>query len=243
MPGEETYELYIDAFTPQSIPMARLAEYMASFAGLLGNYDHVHFGTLNAGSLSVAAHVDEIARPKVDRRIDELRLAGPVPNSAKRAYRDLDDKLADDNAIGRLVRGKATLIEFPGRTRYVETKLGPIVQSGTLDGEVIQIGGRDETINIHIKAGDQVHICVTSKTLARRLAPHIFGPEIRVRGTSTWARMESGNWILKKFEISDFETLDETPLSKLFEGLRTRLTPPEGGRMNPVELMRQLREE
>lgn len=107
----------------------------------------------------------------------------------------------------------------------------------------MRLGGRDATINIHIQAGFQIHICVTSKTLARRLAPHIFGPSIRVRGIGTWARLESGDWILKKFEISDFETLDETPLSKLFEGLRTRLTPPEGGRMNPVELLRQLRQE
>jgi hypothetical protein len=49
--------------------------------------------------------------------------------------------------------------------------------------------------------------------------------------------------VLKKFEIVDFETLDEAPLSKLFDGLRARLAPPEGGRMNPVDLMRQLREE
>jgi hypothetical protein len=40
--------------------------------------------------------------------------------------------------------------------------------------------------------------------------------------------MESGAWILKKFEIADFEALDETPLSKIFDGLRARLVPPEG---------------
>jgi hypothetical protein len=135
------------------------------------------------------------------------------------------------------------LIEFPGRTRPVEEKLGPVVQAGTLDGEVIQVGERDETIKVHLRAGDQIHICVTSKPVARRLAQHIFGRPIRVRGNGTWARMESGAWILKRFEIVDFNKLDEAPLSELFEGLRTRLTPPEGGRMNPVDLMRQLREE
>jgi hypothetical protein len=55
--------------------------------------------------------------------------------------------------------------------------------------------------------------------------------------------MESGTWVLKKFEIVGFEPLNETPLSRLFDGLRARLVPPEGGRMNPVDLMRQLREE
>src|SRR5664280_1922907 len=237
MPGEEVYELYIDAFTPETIPMARLADYMASFAELLGYGEHVHFGKPKPGSLRVAARVDEIARRKVDKRVDEVRYGGG-PQPAQKALRDLDDKLAEDNAVGRIVRGKAKLIEFPGRTRHVEEQLG------TLDGEVIQIGGRDETINIHLKAGGQyLPPCVTSKAIARRLALHLFGAPIRVRGTGTWARMESGTWVLKKFEIVDFETLDETPLSKLFDGLRARLAPPEGGRMNPIDLMRQLREE
>jgi hypothetical protein len=58
-----------------------------------------------------------------------------------------------------------------------------------------------------------------------------------------WSRAESGEWKLHRFDIETFEVLDETPLSKLFDGLRARLAPPETGRMNPVDLMRQLREE
>ncbi len=135
------------------------------------------------------------------------------------------------------------MIEFPGKTRHVEAKLGPIEQAGTIDGEVIQIGGRDETINVHLKAGDQIFICVTSKPIARILAPHIFGSTIRVRGSGTWARLQSGAWLLKRFEIAAFEPLDQTPLSKVFGGLRARLIPPEVGRINPVDLMRQLRQE
>ena len=242
MPGEETYELYIDAFTPETISMARLAEYMASFAELLGYREQVHFEKLRQGSLGIAAKAESVAQRKVDRRIDEVRY-GQGPQAARKAFEDIDDKLAEDNAVGRIIRGKAKLIEFPGRTRPVESVLGPIQHAGTLDGEVIQIGGRDETINIHLKAGDQFPVCITSKSIARRLAPHIFGPPVRVRGTGTWARSESGAWILKRFEIEDFSPLDETPLSKLFEGLRARLVPPEGGRINPVDLMRQLREE
>src|ERR1039458_6515123 len=169
MPGEEVYEFYIDSFTRETIPMARLADYMASFAELLGHREHVHFGELKPGSLSVAARVDEIAWRKVDKRVDEVRYGGG-PQPAQKALRDLDDKLAEDNAVGRIVRGKTKLIEFAGRTRHVEEKLGPVEQAGALDGEVIQIGGRDETINVHLKAGDQIHTCVTSKAIARRLA-------------------------------------------------------------------------
>ena len=242
MSGDDTYELYIDAFTPASIPMSRLAEYMADFAVLLGHEEHVHFDKLKPGSLALAARADHIAQNKVQRRLDEARY-GTGPKAAMDAVRSIDDKLAADNAIGSILHGKAKIIEFPGRTRPVKSSVGPIIQPGTLDGEVIQVGGRDETINIHIKTGEDIRRCITTKAIARRLAQHIFGTPVRVRGKGTWSRADSGEWELHRFDIEDFEPLEETPLSKVFEGLRARLTPPEGGRLNPIDLVRQLREE
>lgn len=242
MPGDEIYELQIDAFTPESIPMSRLAEYMADFAALLGHKEHVHFTRLKPGSLSMVSRVDPVAQNKVFRRLEEVRF-GAAARVAMEASRNIDDKLVADNAVGRIVRGKAKVIEFPGRARLVEATVGPVVQADTIDGEVIQIGGRDETINVHLKAGDEIHFCVTSKAVARRLAQHIFGAPVRVRGKATWSRKEPGDWKLHRFEIENFDLLDETPLSKVFERLRARLVPPEGGRTNPVVLAGQLREE
>ncbi|MBM3748341.1 MAG: hypothetical protein FJW34_21365 [Acidobacteria bacterium] len=242
MSGDDTYELYIDAFTPASIPMARLAEYMRDFAALLGNEAHVHFEKLRAGSTVVISRVDTVAQNKVRRRLEEVRY-GTAPKAAMDAFGDIDDKLSADNALGRILHRGARIIEFPGASRPVEPCAGPILQPGTLDGEVIQVGGRDETINVHIRSGDEIQRCITTKAVARRLAHHIFGPPVRVRGTGTWSRAESGAWKLHRFDIESFETLDETPLSRLFDGLRARLGPPEGGRMNPAELVRHLREE
>ncbi len=242
MNAGDSYELYIDAFTPASIPMARLAEYMADFAVVLGNEEHVHFDKLRAGSLAIVSRVDPVAQNKVQRRLDEVRY-GTGPKSAMKALGAIDEKLAADNAVGGIRRGGAKVIEFPGRNRPLESRVGPIVQAGTLDGEIIQVGGRDETINIHLRTGQEVFPCVTTKAVARQLAQHIFGPPVRVRGTGTWSRAESGGWKLHRFHIESFEILDETPLSKMFEGLRARLIPPEGGRFNPIQLVRQLRQE
>lgn len=230
MAGDEaTYELYIDAFRPDTIPMRRLAEYMASFADLLGNSEKVRFDKLKTGSLALTARVNAVAVRKVDNRLDEVRY-GVAPNAAQKAFRDIDDLLAEDHAIGQIRRGKARLIEFPGRTRPVEERIGPVQQDSTIDGEVIQIGGRDETINVHIKTRDQVVTCTTNKEIARRLAAHLFGGMVRIHGQGTWARLNSGGWELKKFTVSGFAPLDETPLSRVFQGLRTRLVPLAGGR-------------
>ncbi|MEX2264761.1 MAG: hypothetical protein WD696_22595 [Bryobacteraceae bacterium] len=242
MPGDEVYELYIDALTPAAISMARLAEYMADFAELLGHQEHVHFEAVKPGSLALASRVEPIAQNKVRRRMDEVRY-GNGPKAAMKAYRSLDNRLAEDNAIGRIVHRSAKVIEFPGRTRVVERSLGPIEQPGTLDGEVIQIGGRDETINVHLKIGDDVVHCITTKAVARRLAHHLFGPAVRLVGVGVWSRSESGTWTVRRFTINDFDSLDQMPLPKLFEGLRAKLVPGPHGRQNPAAFLRELREE
>jgi hypothetical protein len=56
-----------------------------------------------------------------------------------------------------------------------------------------------------------------------------------------WSRAESGEWKLHRCDIESCEVLDETPLTKLFDGLRARLAPPETGSLKPVDLVRQLR--
>jgi hypothetical protein len=243
MPGDDVYELYIDAFTPATISMSRLAEYMRDFAEMLGYHEHVHFEKLKAGSLSLATRVDPVAQNKVSRRVDEIRYGGG-PKPALKAKQSLDDRLAEDNAIGRVVHGGVKLIEFAGRTRLVEKSTGPVEQADTLVGEIIQIGGRDETINIHLKMGDDVFShCIASKAIARRLAHHLFGPPIRLHGTGVWSRSESGAWRLHRFNVEDFETVDATPLPNLFQSLRAKLGPGPEGRVNPIVFMQQLREE
>ena len=147
----------MERFTSSTSILSRLRPYRwrglptiwRTLPNYLGIFEYVHFGKLKAGSLSVAARVDEIAQRKVEKRVEELRY-GVGPQPARKALREIDDKLADDNAVGHIVRGNAKLIEFPGGTR-------PVEQTGTLDGEVIQVGGRDGTINIHLKAGERQH--------------------------------------------------------------------------------------
>lgn len=241
MPGDDVYELHIDAFTPKTISMARLAEYMADFAELLGHHQQVHFEKLREGSLVLASRVESVALNKVRRRIEEVRY-GNAPKPARRAYQSIDNRLADDNAVGKIVRGSSEVIPFPGRTRVAERSLGPVEQTGTLDGEVIQIGGRDETINVHLRTAEDIVTCITTKAIARRLAQHLFGPPVRLTGVGMWSRSESGKWALRKFTVHDFETLDQTSLPRLFESLRAKLGPGSSERPNPAAFLRELRE-
>ena len=50
MNDQHEYRFVIDALSPDSLPMARLAEYMGELARLLGRPDQVHFERLEGGS-------------------------------------------------------------------------------------------------------------------------------------------------------------------------------------------------
>ena len=62
------YRFVIDAYTPDNLPMSRLAEYMADLAHLLGEAENVHFDHLETGSTVLVQHIEHEAVPKVKAR-------------------------------------------------------------------------------------------------------------------------------------------------------------------------------
>jgi len=129
--------------------------------------------------------------------------------------------LAEDNGVGRLYQSDgAEILYFPGCERAEPLTFGISNQLGTLDGLLIKIGGKDETVPVHLQEGDTVYICSATRDMARRLAPHLFATRLRVHGNGRWERDEEGNWNLKQFNITEFEMLDDAPLREVVAHLR-----------------------
>jgi hypothetical protein len=57
-----------DSFTPDTLPMERLGEYVAALAKLLGERTNVHFLGVEAGSAVLVATIDPPAQPTVRER-------------------------------------------------------------------------------------------------------------------------------------------------------------------------------
>jgi hypothetical protein len=200
--------------------MGRLAEYMAEFAKLLGERDRVHFSRLDPGSAVLVSIVDQPAIPKVAERVQQLR-EGSAPKEILQAFRTLDGLLAKDNAIGVLIPPDGSnVIEFPGRTRPKPIRYGPFREQGMLDGVLIRIGGRDDTIPVWLKAEEIEYYCQAREDVARRLAPHYLAGTLRVHGSGKWIREENGTWTLQQFDIEDFELLDDSSLVDVVGKLR-----------------------
>lgn len=217
----ETYDFRIDAWKPETLPMARLAEYLARLAVLFGSKEHVHFHKIRRGSAIPEIVVDDTAVPKVKERL--MLVSKPdAPEDIARANQEINRMLRDDNATGVLrLKGGAKILEFPGRkTPLAEEAV--VYEFGELDGIVIRVGGKDETVPAMLEGTDGAYFrCNTSREIARQLAGYLFGQSVRVVGRGKWRRTQEGRWELETFDIKSFEPLDEMPLEEVIAGMRT----------------------
>src|SRR4051812_26906033 len=113
---------YIDVYSPDTIPMAKLAEYMADFAALLGKEHGVHFDYLEEGSTKIVSRIDYEDTPKVRTRLRDISRGNLTKETAK-IVATIDDRLANDNAVGRVFElnengvAVAEILAFEGRNR------------------------------------------------------------------------------------------------------------------------------
>ena len=216
-----TYYFAIDALTPDSLPMARLAEYMADLADLFGHKEHVHFDHVASGSAVLVQTVEIDHNDRIRERLDAANAVGLVPDDVANAVESINTRLAKDDATGRLSDGSgAEIIVFPGRDRPRPRTFGPFKQLCSFDGVLIRVGGRDDTVPVHLQAGNKFHICNADRDMAQDLAPYLYKGTLRVWGDGSWEREANGNWKLKFFNISKFAPLDDTPLGQVVEKLR-----------------------
>ena len=237
--GEGTqYRFRIDAFSPETIPMKRLAQYMAELADLLGERTAVHFQKLTKGSTVLNARIDREAAPKVRDRVSLVR-SGDAPAEPMRAYNALNKLLRDDNAVGVLrdAAPRGIIVRFPGR-EVAEEKFASIRQHGSIDGIVTGIRGKDDTIHITINSeGQQVSGCETTRAIAKQLGAKLFEP-VRLFGRGRWSRDADGVWTLIMFKIESFDALQDIPLTNALAELRDIPTDWSDGALSELDEMR-----
>ena len=134
MKDKHEYRFTIDAYSPDTLPMVRLAEYMGELARLLGKSDQVHFVRLEEGSTVLVQTVEPEADPEVNDRIHALGQENP-PNDVVKAFTTLNRYLADDKATGKLhVSGGGEVVQFPGQEQPAPLTFGAFNQTESLMG-------------------------------------------------------------------------------------------------------------
>jgi hypothetical protein len=227
---QETYTFKIGAYSPDTIPMARLAEYMAAIAELYGEQRSVHFQALKKGSTVLVSRVEHEAAPKVRENVQSAQWAdsrGP----AALAFKRVNKMLRDDNATGEVRRGRAKVLQFPGRDVLLPARLGPFNQAVSKDGVLVRIGGKDSTAHAMLEGRDhRIFSFEVSRDLAIQLAHHLFGDPIRLVGQGRAFRNEQGEWEFLSLKATGFVRLSNESLAGTVQRIRqaTGGTAPAG---------------
>lgn len=205
--------------TPNDLPMRRLAAYLDEFARLLGEETSTHFSDVSEGSTQITARTEPIAVPKVRERLAAAR-DGVLPDACRSIDR-LDAMLSADNASGTLGEDgrPGVIIRFPGANAHT-ARLPVIAEAASLQGELVRIGGRDESAHAMLRDRDRTYNCTVSHDLARALAQHLFGPQLRLHGRARWKRSPYGTWDPVEFRATSFDVLDSASLAEAAKRLR-----------------------
>lgn len=232
------------AYSPDSIPLERLGEYLEALGEFLGDTANVHFGGLEHGSTVVRAIVEEVAAQKVDRRVRRFA-AGDASPKARKAFAKLDNLLFEDNATGSLQSDGANVIrvDFEGKDRPDAITYGPIRQLGTLDGVVHRVEGSDKTVHIGISDGPRTYALEAPASMGHELAQLFRNGTYRFRGEGTWLRKGTGEWELRRFKLDSVEKLDDRAIPDLIEDLR-KIGPGDwGNEKDPLASLLEERDE
>lgn len=214
------YDFRIDAWKPETLPMARLAEYLAKLSAMFGYKEHVHFLKVRKGSAIPEITVEHEAASKVEIR---LRLVGTpdAPPELERANQEINRMLRQDNASATLkIKHGANVLVFPGKkTPLAEEVI--VHEQGDLDGVIIRVGGKDDSVPVWIEGeGKIVYKCWTNRDIARQLAAYYLSGTVRVTGSGQWCRTSERKWELEEFKIKSFEILEDSPLEDVINDLR-----------------------
>ena len=214
------YRFQIDAFTPQTIPMSRLAEYLKDLATVFGQEKNVHLSKIEGGSTVPVVLIEWEAEPKVRERLKAIKHK-EAPVEALDAAKDIDRKLAEDNAKAAIIDPVGTkIISFPGRERATKLEFGPISQPGVFQGVPIRIGGENDPVPVHLEDGQQKYIVLARRALAKDMAPYLFTNVIRVEGSGRWVRHADGEWEMLAFHATTFRLIDDKDIRSSVAELR-----------------------
>lgn len=215
----------IEAYSPDTMPLNRLLEYMGELASMLAPFhSELHLIRVDDGSTVPVLYTDADHVAGIHERSVKIR-GGTAPPRALDSYRKINRMLRNDGATAALyeVEGErvAEIIPFPG-VEEGPPLIKKLRQQGSVDGRLERIGGVRQNVPMTLRKPDGTKITglYADRELAKRLSQHWDEP-VRLFGTGLWTLSEEGHWIMESFSAENFKTLDDAPLSEVVRQLRT----------------------
>lgn len=209
--GQEL-RFYFEPYTPETLPLGRLADYLAELAKVLGDRRAVHLIEIQEGSTVLVTKLDPGTLPRIYERADAVRHE-TAPREAMEGYRNLNRMLREDEGSGALLEPTgAEILDFPGR-REAQPLFTGIEERGEVVGEIARIGGMSDPVPMLLQTAEgTISGCQAPRTIAKQLGRLLFEP-VRLYGIGSWSRTTAGIWRLNRFRVEQFEKIENEPLS------------------------------
>jgi hypothetical protein len=214
----------IPGYSPETIPLNRLIEYLQQMAVVLGDPENLHLVAINEGSVSPVLHAPKAVALEARDRAGRVQ-RGDGTRKQVDAY----------NRIRRMVRRDARGIGKPALLRSAEKVileifaapddsgvLSGIRQATSIDGQLIRVGGAgdDAALQVQDLQGKILSGFTAKRGIAKDLAKLLWEP-VRLHGVGLWQRTSDGEWLLERMQVQSFEPLEDEDASLVLERLRS----------------------
>ena len=123
-------KLVIDGYTPDTLPLNKLADYLKQFACLVGTDADVHFEKVGKGSAVLVNRVRDDAAMETRARIAAAARGDGLPEAVS-GFNGLKTLFQKDRTTGRIKEQNRKILEFP---KPIAPQYGTVVEEGTLEG-------------------------------------------------------------------------------------------------------------
>lgn len=222
MADYEEFSFVIPAYSPETMPLDRLIEYLQQISAVIGDPANLHLVEIKKSSTAPTFRVPKRAALVATERAAQLS-RGDGTREQTRAYNRLRRMVRRDAPDARrpAVLSSSTRVILEIQPAPEDTGvLNGVRQASSFDGLLISVGGVDAaSIRLQAYDGRIVAGFTASRTVAKDLAKLIYEP-VRVSGPGIWARNEDGIWTLEKMQVQSFEPLEDTSAGDLLARLR-----------------------
>ncbi|MBB4952847.1 hypothetical protein H4S14_000890 [Agrobacterium vitis] len=208
------YSFRIIGPKPDTMPMSRLALYMADLARLMGATKDVHFQRIEDRSVSIIASAPQSEIPIISPRLRAASRGGAAADVAA-PWRRINGYLAEDgwNAEMKLPRS-ADVIVFPGKVKAA-TILRSISQHTSVQGRLVRLEGTGDVVRVGLELDGNLKAGISISSHHAKDLAGFFLRYVRLSGDGIWKRDSDGKWSLDKLNASAFELLDEADLKSV----------------------------
>lgn len=218
----ERFKFTVPGYTPDTMPLDRLMEYLNQLAVVLGNPGDLHLVGVEKGSTRPVLAMRHDVAAKARHHAREVAEGGGSTRR-REAFNTIRRMVGQDGgqpAVLKAPKG-AIILKFPSVEIGEDQVINSLRQLTSIEGTLVRVGGVGENAQLLIQelSGNVIAGCTASRAVAQDMA-HLIYRAIRVSGVGSWHRTETGKWEIARLHVQSFEALDESELEDVIAKLQ-----------------------